>query len=44
MNPDGDTVFPAFNRKDWIEIKSEFHKALPGETADYTIKVFDRKK
>ena len=44
LKPEGDTKFPDFDRKDWVETKSEFHKALPGETADYTIKVFDRKK
>ncbi len=44
LKPAGDTTFPAFDRNDWIETKSEFHKAQPGETADYTIRVFERKK
>jgi len=44
LKPEGDTKFPAFDRKEWVETKSEFHEAKPGETADYTIRVFDRKK
>jgi len=44
LKPEGDTTFPAFDRNEWTETKSEFHPALPGETADYTIRVFDRKK
>jgi dihydrofolate reductase len=44
LNPTGDTKFPAFDRNEWTETKSEFHAAKPGETADYTIRVFDRKK
>ncbi len=42
--PEGDAHFPAFDRADWTETKSEFHKAAEGESADYTIRVFDRKK
>ncbi len=44
LTPDGDTVFPAFDREDWTETKREFHKAQEGETADYTITVLERKK
>jgi len=44
LKPEGDTKFPAFDRKDWTETKREFHAAQPGETADYTITVLDRKK
>ena len=44
LKPEGDASFPAFDRKDWTETKREFHKAQPGETADYTIMIFDRKK
>lgn len=44
LKPDGDTKFPDFNRRDWVETKREFHKALDGETADYTIVVLERKK
>ena len=43
LKPDGDTLFPAFDRKDWTETKREFHKAEAGESADYTITVLDRK-
>ena len=42
--PEGDTFFPAFDRKDWIETKREFHTAATGETADYTVTVRERKK
>lgn len=44
LKPEGDTKFPAFDRNDWVETKREFHRALPGETADYTITVLERKK
>lgn len=44
LKPEGDTKFPAFDRTDWVETKHEFHKALPGESADYTITVLERKK
>lgn len=44
LKPAGDTTFPAFDRNEWTESKSEFRAALPGETADYTIRVYDRKK
>jgi dihydrofolate reductase len=43
LKPEGDTKFPAFDRKGWVETKREFHKAQPGESADYTITVLDRK-
>jgi len=43
LKPEGDTTFPDFNRNEWVETKREFHKALPGETADYTITVLERK-
>lgn len=41
--PEGVTVFPAFDRNEWMETKREFHKAQPGESADYTITVLERK-
>lgn len=44
LKPEGDTTFPAFDRNEWVETKREFHPAKPGETADYTITVWDRKK
>jgi dihydrofolate reductase len=43
MTPEGDTLFPAFDRSEWQEVKREFHKAGDGETADYTITVLERK-
>ena len=44
LKPEGDTKFPAFDHNEWTETKREFHKALPGETADYTITVLERKR
>lgn len=43
MKPEGDTLFPAFDRSEWQEVKREFHPKLAGETADYTITVLERK-
>lgn len=43
LKPEGDTVFPEFNREGWIEVKREFHRAAAGETADYTVTVLERK-
>lgn len=43
LKPEGDTLFPAFDREGWTETKREFHPALEGETADYTITVLERK-
>jgi len=43
LKPEGNALFPTFNRNDWIETKREFHKAEAGETADYTITVLERK-
>jgi dihydrofolate reductase len=44
LKPEGDIKFPAFDRSDWTETKREFHPAKPGETADYTITVLERKR
>jgi len=44
LKPEGDAIFPAFDRSDWTETKREFHQAQPGETADYTVTVLERKK
>ena len=44
LKPEADIFFPAFDRKDWVETKREFHQAKPGETADYTITILDRKR
>lgn len=42
MAPEGETRFPTFDRSEWRETKREFHKAQPGESADYTITVLER--
>ena len=44
LKPEGDTKFPDFDHSEWTETKREFHQAKPGETADYTITVLDRKR
>ncbi len=43
LKPAGDMLFPDFNPDEWIEIKREFHPAAPGEEADYTLTVLERK-
>ena len=43
INPEGNHKFPDFSKQDWIEVKSEFHRAKDGETSDFTIKIYDRK-
>ena len=40
----GDAKFPEFDKKDWVKTSEERFKAEPGDTADYTITVWDRKK
>jgi len=42
LAPEGDTLFPAFDRTGWQEVKREFHAAKEGESADYTITVLER--
>jgi dihydrofolate reductase len=42
LTPEGDTLFPAFDRSAWREVKREFHAAKDGESADYTITVLER--
>lgn len=42
MAPQGETLFPVFDRSQWRETKREFHAALPGESADYTLTVLER--
>lgn len=42
MKPEGDTLFPDFDRAAWREVKREFHAAKEGESADYTITVLER--
>jgi len=44
LKPEGDTLFPSFDRKEWNEVKREFHQKKEGESADYTITVLERKK
>lgn len=44
LKPEGDILFPAFDRSQFVEIKREFHKAAEGEDGDYTITLLHRKK
>lgn len=43
MRPKGETRFPDFDVSDWKITKNEFCKAQPGEDADYTLRVYERK-
>ena len=40
---DGDAKFPEFDKKDWIKVSEKRFPAQEGDTADYTITVWDRK-
>lgn len=42
--PEGDALFPAFNRAAWIEKSSVTMPPAAGETAGYTLKVLERPK
>jgi dihydrofolate reductase len=42
LKPEGDTLFPAFDRTAWREVKRAFHPAAEGESASYTITVLER--
>jgi dihydrofolate reductase len=42
--PDGDTVFPTYDRAEWTETARTRQKAAPGDTADYSFVILDRKK
>lgn len=44
LRPEGETKFPAFDASDWTITKDEFCKAQPGEDADYTLRVYERKQ
>jgi dihydrofolate reductase len=43
FRPEGNVIFPTFNKNAWRETSRIFHKAKKGETADYTITVLERK-
>ena len=43
LKPEGKIKFPEFDAALWQETKNEFHAAQEGESADYTIKVLERK-
>ena len=43
LAPEGDVIFPAFDRGQFDETARTFHKAHPGDEADYTITVLQRK-
>jgi dihydrofolate reductase len=40
---DGDVHFPPLPPQDWLEIRSERHQAVPGDTAGFTFSVMERK-
>jgi dihydrofolate reductase len=42
--PEGDTLFPAFDRKEWREIQRERRAAAEGETADYSVTVLEKSR
>lgn len=41
---EGDAVFPAWDKADWIETSRIFQRAAPGETADYSFVTLDCKQ
>lgn len=41
---DGDTVFPAYDKSDWIERSRARQPAASGDTADYSFVMLDRKE
>lgn len=43
LTPAGQTRFPAFDRNEFNEVAREFHPRQPGDEADYTITVLQRK-
>lgn len=43
LAPEGDTRFPDFDRSQFTETTRTFHKAHPGDEADYTITILQRK-
>lgn len=43
LTPEGQTRFPAFDRNEFNEVAREFHPRQPGDEADYTITVLQRK-
>jgi dihydrofolate reductase len=40
---DGDAVFPAYDKADWIELSRTYQQAASGETFDYSFVTLDRK-
>lgn len=44
LTPQGTTVFPRFNRQQFVETKRTHHACQGGEDAAYTITVLERKK
>jgi dihydrofolate reductase len=41
--PEGDTLFPAIDRSQWVEIQREHHDYRPEETAAYSLTILERK-
>lgn len=40
---DGEAFFPEFDLDDWDLISEEHHKAQEGDTADWTLRIYDRR-
>jgi dihydrofolate reductase len=39
----GDTPAPTLNEHEWTEVSREHHQAQPGDSADFTLRVLERK-
>ena len=40
---EGDTIFPAWDRREWIEVSREQGAPAPGDTFEYSFVVYDRR-
>ena len=43
MTAEGDIFFPEVDFSKWQETLSEFHAKEPGDSADYTVRIYERK-
>ncbi len=43
MTVEGDTFFPDDETREWQEVSREFHPAEPGDSADWTLVVLERR-
>jgi len=41
--PEGDTLFPAFNEADWVEVRREAHTAGEGDDHAFVFRVLERR-